>query len=69
MGKRTKQRLIRMLMVFIFTLTYRGGEASFGRETADQQQDGEPGAGAGDNKARSMHCKYLGYFCFLVWIQ
>ena len=54
---------------FIFTLTYRGGEASFGRETADQQQDGEPRAGAGDKKARNMHCKYLGYFCFLLWIQ
>lgn len=41
---------------FIFTLTYRGGEASFGRETPDQQQDGEAGAGAGDSQARKMHC-------------
>ena len=40
---------------FIFTLTYRGGEASFGRERADQQEDGEAGGGARDPLARNMH--------------
>ena len=42
--------------LFIFTLTYRGGEPSFGRETADQQQDGEYVAGAWEKKARNLHC-------------
>ena len=54
--KRTKQRLIRMLMDFFPTLTYRGGEASSGGETADQEDDGEAGAGAGDSESSHVHC-------------
>ena len=40
---------------WISTLTYRGGEASLGRETADQEQDGEAGAGATDDWPRNIH--------------